>query len=286
MFIVPEYRQVFSRISCFRIPCKELIPFKLINFVVYNKFMPVTNDNIRYHGIKSGHMMKIIMTRFLPMMTALIILSSFIIFAAKAAIFKAGSNSVIFLVFYMLCSAMIIFFTIRSMSRLEDQQKAELEKEIRERTSELMNLNEKLNTEIAERIEAEKASDAEWKMFNDVLELMPAYIILLTSDYHVHYANRFFRERFGESGGRRCFEYLFNRTEPCEICETYKVLKENRTIKWDWSGPDNRIYSIYDFPFTASDGSTMIMEMGIDVTNLKITQSELQKWYSGVGYKK
>jgi len=230
--------------------------------------------------------MKIILSRFLPMMTALIILSSFIIYAANTAIFKTGSNSLIFLLFYLLCSAMIIFFTIRSMSRLEDQQKEEVEKEIRQRTSELINLNQKLNTEIAEKVKAEKAAGAEWKMFNDVLELLPVYIILLTHDYHVHYANRFFRERFGTTGGKRCFEYLFNRTEPCEICETYKVLRENRTITWEWAGPDNRIYSIFDFPFTAADGSIMIMEMGIDVTNLKIPQSELQKWYMGAGYRK
>jgi hypothetical protein len=33
----------------------------------------------------------------------------------------------------------------------------------------------------------------------------------------------FFRERFGESHGQRCYEYLFHRTEPCTTCETCKV---------------------------------------------------------------
>jgi PAS domain-containing protein len=242
--------------------------------------MPVeTNDYIKYQGKKSGHLMKIIMARLFPMITALIILTSLVIFTGKATIFRSVLNSLIFILFYALGSAVIIIFTLRSISMLEDQQKEELEKEIRERTSELMNMNQKLNNEIAERIKAGKAAEAEWKMFNDLLELLPAYIILLTDDYHVHYSNRFFRERFGESGGKRCYEYLFNRTEPCEVCETYRVMRENRTITWEWAGPDKRIYSIFDFPFTASDGSTMIMEMGIDVTNLKIPPSELQKWY-------
>ena len=35
---------------------------------------------------------------------------------------------------------------------------------------------------------------------------------------------------------------------------------------WEWTGPDNRNYDIYDFPFTDADGSTLILEMGIDIT--------------------
>ncbi|MGB7537027.1 MAG: PAS domain S-box protein, partial [Anaerolineales bacterium] len=38
---------------------------------------------------------------------------------------------------------------------------------------------------------------------------------------------------------------------------------------WEWSGPDGRWYDIYDFPFTDPDGSPLIMEMGIDITERK-----------------
>ena len=72
--------------------------------------------------------------------------------------------------------------------------------------------------------------EAERKRFNDVLEILPAYLILLTPDYHTSFANRYFRERFGEDHGRHCYEYLFERSEPCENCETFKVLA-------DWDQP-------------------------------------------------
>lgn len=107
---------------------------------------------------------------------------------------------------------------------------------------------------------------AERQRFIDVLETLPAYLVLLSPDYHVPFANRFFRERFGEYHGKRCFACLFGRTEPCESCETYKVLKTGKFHRWKWTGSDGRNYYIFDFTFTDTDGSAMIMEMGIDIT--------------------
>ncbi|MDD5454856.1 MAG: PAS domain S-box protein [Candidatus Ratteibacteria bacterium] len=116
----------------------------------------------------------------------------------------------------------------------------------------------------------------ERKRFFDVLEMLPAYVILLTPDYHVPFANKFFRERFGESGGKRCYEYLFNRRQPCENCETYKVLKTRKPHHWEWTGPDSRNYDIFDYLFTDADGSPLIMEMGIDITEQKRAQNALK----------
>jgi signal transduction histidine kinase len=107
--------------------------------------------------------------------------------------------------------------------------------------------------------------------------MLPAYLVLLTPDYHVPFANRFFRERFGESHGKRCFEYLFDRSEPCENCETYTVLKTNSPYHWEWIGPDGRIYDVFDFPFTDADGSPLILEMGIDITERKRAEEALKE---------
>jgi PAS domain S-box-containing protein len=130
--------------------------------------------------------------------------------------------------------------------------------------------------DVTDHKRADEAIKAERKRFYDVLEMLPAYVVLLTPDYHVSFANRFFRERFGESHSKRCFEYLFGRTEPCEVCETFTVLRTGAPHKWEWTGPDGRIYDVTDFPFTDTDGSTLIMEMGIDVTERKRAEEALK----------
>ncbi len=144
-------------------------------------------------------------------------------------------------------------------------------------TKELGEVTRKLEAEISEHKRAKEVINAERQRLNDVLDMLPVYVILLTLDYHVPFANRFFRERFGESHGKRCFEYLFRRSEPCEICETYTVLRTKAPHHWEWVGPDGRIYDIFDFPFTGSDGSNLIMEMGVDITEQRQAQEALRK---------
>lgn len=128
-----------------------------------------------------------------------------------------------------------------------------------------------------ERRKTEEIIKAERQRFNDIMDRLPVYLVLLTQDYRIAFANNFFRERFGESNGKKCFEYLFDRSEPCKACEAYTVLKTGEPYHWEWKGPDNRNYDIFDLPFTDTDGSKLILEMGIDITDRKKAEADLHK---------
>ncbi len=132
---------------------------------------------------------------------------------------------------------------------------------------------------VYDRTEVEKvraALKAERQRFFDVLETLPAMIFLLKPDYHVAFVNRSFREKFGESRDRHCYELCFGRSAPCEFCESYKVFETGRPHHWEVNAPDGSVIDAYDFPFTDADGSPMILEMDLDITDRKRSEAQVR----------
>jgi len=139
--------------------------------------------------------------------------------------------------------------------------------------------------DITKRKQAEEALKGERHRLYNVLETVPAMVCLLTPDYHVAFANRSFREKFGESGGRHCYEYCFGFTAPCDFCETYKVLESGKPHHWEVTSPDgNTIIDAHDFPFTDTDGSPLILEMDIDITAWRQAEEALKKAHDQVRF--
>ena len=135
------------------------------------------------------------------------------------------------------------------------------------------NIGRQYNIEHAKLIS--KAIGRERKRLYDVLETLPVMVCLLTRDYHVAYSNRYFREKFGESNGRHCYEFCCGKAGPCEFCESYTVFKTGKPHRWEFY-LEGSVIDTYDFPFSDIDGTQMILEMGIDVTKWRRAEEALR----------
>ena len=109
----------------------------------------------------------------------------------------------------------------------------------------------------------------------DILESLPAIISLLSPDHRVVFANRRHRELFGESRGRTCHETCFGSPEPCAFCEAFVPLETGRPHRWECTTPAGRIIEVCNVPFTDTDGTPMILEMDLDVTEQRVAVAAL-----------
>ena len=124
---------------------------------------------------------------------------------------------------------------------------------------------------------AETALETERRRLMSLLEELPAYVNLKAPDYSIKFANRFFRERFGDPGGRPCYQVMRGKNAPCEGCQIMQVLDTHEPQEREWTHRGGRSYHTYDYPFADSDGSPLILELGIDITERKRAEEVLKE---------
>lgn len=110
-----------------------------------------------------------------------------------------------------------------------------------------------------------------------LLNRLPAYVYLQAPDHTIRFANRYFRKQFGNPNGRKCHEVLRGNTAPCLHCKTFDVFKSKSPQRWEWQCPiDGLSYEVLDYPFLDFDGSLLVLELGIDITDRKTMENELR----------
>ena len=125
--------------------------------------------------------------------------------------------------------------------------------------------------EMAESVRAER------QRFLDVLETLPVMISLMTPDYRIAYANRSYRDKYGACEGQLCYESSFERSTPCDFCESLKVLETSQHSHWEMNVKDGALVEAHVFPFTDLDGSPLILKMDVDITQRKLAEIEQEE---------
>jgi PAS domain S-box-containing protein/putative nucleotidyltransferase with HDIG domain len=112
-----------------------------------------------------------------------------------------------------------------------------------------------------------------------ILEGLPVYVYLQAPDHSLRFVNRLFREHFGDPENRPCYVTMHGRQEPCEVCPTMRVLETGHPEEWEWTASNGRTYHLYDYPYKDIDGSSLVMEIGMDITGRKKAEESLKESY-------
>jgi len=134
-----------------------------------------------------------------------------------------------------------------------------------------------LMDELHRRKRAEDIIKNERQKFFNMLDHLPVCFHLQADDYTVPFANKMFKERFGSNETGLCYEVMHNRSKPCETCSTFKVFDTNKTDSNVWTSLDGKTYLTVVTPFEDVDGSTLVMEMAIDITSEQKAKDDLRQ---------
>ena len=140
--------------------------------------------------------------------------------------------------------------------------------------------------DISERKQAEEAVESERRRLYAVLQMLPGFVILRDENYRIRFANDKFFDLFGEPSDRPCHTLLHGRDEPCESCPALAVLRTGRSGRWEEIAPDGRVFEIWGYPFSDIDGTALVLELGMEITErreletavLKISEEERRRF--------
>ncbi|MBF0593276.1 MAG: PAS domain S-box protein [Nitrospirae bacterium] len=132
------------------------------------------------------------------------------------------------------------------------------------------------NLAIVEDITQEKqmseALRIERDNLNGIMGTIEDGIYIVNRSHDIEFANMAILREFGEVNGRKCYEYLHDRTVPCPLCKNEEVFS-GKSVTWEWYFPKNhKIYSLFATPIKNIDGSVSKFEMFHDISDIKNAQ--------------
>jgi PAS domain S-box-containing protein len=122
-----------------------------------------------------------------------------------------------------------------------------------------------------------EALKAERQHLFTVLDMLPVYVFLQKLDFSISFANRTFIRLFGEPGNRKCYEIFKGQKFPCENCYALQAVRNKTQQQWEWNRGDGRTFMVYDSTFADSNGTDVVLEIGVDITELKRTEIALRQ---------
>ena len=127
------------------------------------------------------------------------------------------------------------------------------------------------------RRRSETALEIERQRLFALMDALPALVYLKAPDYTIRFANRRFREDFGDPEGRHCYD-IFGKGQVCPRCISLKVLNHGNPIREEWVRPfGERIYEFIHYPFSDIDNSPLVLTLGIDITERKRMEETLRQ---------
>lgn len=124
--------------------------------------------------------------------------------------------------------------------------------------------------------------DANWQReYNMLFERVPCYISVIDRDFNIIRANEKFRETFGESRNKTCYEAYKKKKTPCQNCPANETFFDGNVHTSTQIGMtatgEKTNYIVTATPLAYdSKGVSLVMEISTDITEINKLQEQLK----------
>ncbi|MCX7983214.1 MAG: PAS domain S-box protein [Syntrophales bacterium] len=151
----------------------------------------------------------------------------------------------------------------------------ELETHIEEKTSELKAAKEELERKVSDLRKGEREKQA-------IIDSVKDHVLLLDGDLHIQFANRAIKAYFHKSDedlrGRKCFEVLYGRPQPCPHCPAKRSIAERIECMSDHTDSRGRTWLYRSYPVLDEAGKVIgAVETASDITYWKQYEETLRQ---------
>lgn len=165
----------------------------------------------------------------------------------------------------------------KAYARILEDGHDNLERQVENRTRDLLRSNDILKKEIVGRQRIEKILRSERDKFQIMLEALGQGVHIVNNQYVIEYQNEVLSHLFGDQVGNTCFEVYKNRTEPCVVCKMHDAIETGHVQQSEESLKDGRMYLKSYAPFKDIDGHNKCLIVLADITEQKAYQAETMR---------
>jgi signal transduction histidine kinase len=146
--------------------------------------------------------------------------------------------------------------------------------QLEQRTEELARANSELQAENTVRRRAEQVVQLERNKLKSILDAMEDGVYIVNQQYDIEYANPTLEHEFGPMNGRKCYEYLYDRTDVCPWCPNQQVW-QGISVRREQILKNGKIHELFDTPLENADGNLAKLAISHDITARKQAEEEI-----------
>lgn len=107
---------------------------------------------------------------------------------------------------------------------------------------------------------------------------------IIDSDYNLIYIDPAWQKVYGETRGKKCYEYFMGRSSACHACGVREALKTKKPVITEevLVKEGNRPIQVTTIPYQDSKGDWFVAEINVDITERKKVEAELHKYQTNL----